>query len=116
VRATTPQSFKIPSVVRRHLSDFQFLVERFDVFHTDPEPGPAAPLRAKGQADASFIARDAGEVIGAPAGVFKTQDIHVGAEGGFHIFHAEDWLTAFKTNAGLLDISHFRFPRRQWMP
>ena len=56
-----------------HALRLEFVVELFRVFHADPDPCPAASLVSAAKVHDGAIARDAGEIVAAPARVFETK-------------------------------------------
>jgi hypothetical protein len=97
-------AFPVPRDIGGALADGDpatliFVVECFHVLHSDPDPGSGLTLFAAAEVDASSVARDMRELVGAPGRVLKSQQIHIKSKAVRNVGDAEDRLDAFKADA-----------------
>jgi hypothetical protein len=78
-----------------------FVVECFHVLPYDPDPGSRLTLSFAAEVDASSVARDMREVVGAPGRVLKAQQVHIKPAAVRNVVDTEDRLDAFKRTAVL---------------
>ena len=64
----------------------------------DPYPRSTSALASPAEVDTGSVAGHVGEVIVAPGSVVESQKIHVKAEAGRHILHAEDRRAALEVD------------------
>src|SRR6476620_5484091 len=85
-------------------------MESFRILHADPDPGATATLAAAAQVDHRSSAADAGEVMAAPLGVLKAEQLHIEMQTGLHILHAQDGLAVFKVDGNWSGMRHGKPP------
>ena len=73
-------------------------MQRIGIFHAHPHPRRAASLAAAAKVERRAVARNAGEVVGAPIDIFEAKFVEVKVEAGLHVLNAQNGLSALETN------------------
>src|SRR6266481_3553009 len=89
-----------------HTQCLEFIVKLFSILHANPDPRSATALVTAAQIDDSAIARNAGEVLTAPACILKTEFAGIETQAGLHVLHAQDRLAVFKMNGDCGRLAH----------